>query len=149
VIAQNFLLKEGCFPYMQRNFKKEISSLSDIFAFIDERLAGTRVSSADHYTVHFVVEELFTNMVKYGTGSSLDVSLDLEIQNARLTLQLIDHDVDPFDPNTAPAVDPMTPLTDRRIGGLGIHLVKQMVDDLRYNYSERCSTITITKNLEP
>jgi anti-sigma regulatory factor (Ser/Thr protein kinase) len=133
---------------MQRNFKKGISSLNDIFAFIDERLAGMRVSSADHYSIHFVVEEIFTNMVKYGTGSSLDVSLDLEIRNARLTLVLTDHDVDPFDPNTAPVVNPMTPLAERRIGGLGIHLAKQMVDDLQYNYSERCSTITIIKNLE-
>ena len=134
---------------MHRNFKKATSSLSDIFAFLDEQLSGRRVSPADHYAVHFVVEELFTNMVKYGTASSLDVSLDIEIRMHALTLHLIDHDVDPFDPNDAPGVDPATPLAERRIGGLGIHLVKQMVDDLQYTYAERCSTITITKNLEP
>jgi anti-sigma regulatory factor (Ser/Thr protein kinase) len=133
---------------MQRNFKKATSSLSDIFAFLDEQLSGRRVSPADHYAVHFVVEELFTNMVKYGKASSLDVSLDIEIKDDALTLHLIDHDVDPFDPNDAPGIDPAIPLAERRIGGLGIHLVKQMVDDLQYNYAERRSTITIIKNLE-
>jgi anti-sigma regulatory factor (Ser/Thr protein kinase) len=134
---------------MQRNFKKATSSLGDIFAFLDEQMSGTPVSSADHYGVHFVVEELFTNMVKYGTASSLDVSVDLEIRERTLVLRLIDHDVDRFDPNFAPVVDPATPLSDRRIGGLGIHLVKQMVNDLQYDYTGRCSTITIIKNLEP
>ena len=134
---------------MQRQFTKAISSLTDIFAFLDEQLSGVRLTSADHYAVHFVVEELFTNMVKYGTASSLDVSVDLEIRERTLVLRLIDHDVDRFDPNFAPVVDPTTPLTDRRIGGLGIHLVKQMVHDLQYDYTGRCSTITIIKHLEP
>ena len=133
---------------MQRNFKKELESLSSIFAFIDERLSGIRLSPADHYAVHFVVEELFTNMVKYGTASSLDVTVDMEIRESTLILRLMDHDVERFDPNFAPVVDPQTPLTDRRIGGLGIHLVKQMVNDLQYDYTARCSTITIIKNLE-
>lgn len=134
---------------MQRDFKKAVSSLSEIFAFIDEHVAGTGISPAGVYAMYFVVEELFTNMVKYATASAEDVTIAVRIDGSRLTIQLTDHNVDPFDPAHAPKVDPSTPLQERRIGGLGIQLVQQMVDDLQYSYADRCSTITITKTLEP
>ncbi len=134
---------------MQRDFKKAVSSLSEIFTFIDEHVAGAGVSAEIVFAIEFVVEELFTNMVKYATASAEDVTIALQIDSARLTIRLTDHNVDPFDPATAPQVDPTTPLQERRVGGLGIQLVKQMVDDLQYTYADRCSTITITKNLEP
>jgi anti-sigma regulatory factor (Ser/Thr protein kinase) len=134
---------------MQRDFKKAVSSLSEIFTFIDEHVAGAGVPPATVYAMYFVVEELFTNMVKYATASAEDVTIALQLDGTRLTIQLTDHNVDPFDPATAPQVDPATPLQERRVGGLGIQLVKQMVDDLQYAYADRCSIITITKNLEP
>jgi len=134
---------------MQRDFKKAVSSLSEIFAFIDDHISEAGVSPAARYAIYFVVEELFTNMVKYAGGTTEDVTIALQTDGSRLTIQLTDHDVEPFDPATAPQLDPLTPLQERRIGGLGIQLVKQMVDDLQYSYADRCSTITITKNLEP
>lgn len=134
---------------MQRDFKKAVTSLSEIFAFIDEHVPGTGISPAGVYAMYFVVEELFTNMVKYAPSSTRDVTIAMKIDGTRLTIQMTDHDVDPFDPANAPKVDPSTPLQERRIGGLGIQLVQQMVDDLQYSYADRCSTITITKNLEP
>ncbi len=134
---------------MQRDFTKAVSSLSEIFAFIDEHVAGTGISPAGVYAMYFVVEELFTNMVKYAAASAEDVTIAVGIDGSRLTIQLTDHNVEPFDPANAPKVDPSTPLQERRIGGLGIQLVQQMVDDLQYSYADRCSTITITKTLEP
>jgi anti-sigma regulatory factor (Ser/Thr protein kinase) len=134
---------------MQRDFKKAVTSLSEIFAYIDEHVAGTGISPAGVYAMYFVVEELFTNMVKYAPASARDVTIAIKIDGTRLTIQMTDYDVDPFDPANAPKVDPSTPLQERRIGGLGIQLAKQMVDDLQYSYADRCSTITITKNLEP
>jgi anti-sigma regulatory factor (Ser/Thr protein kinase) len=133
---------------MQRDFKKAIASIPDIFAFVDEQLSGANVSPAVSYGVYLVVEELFTNMVKYGTSSSNDISFAVQIERSVLVLRLIDYDVDRFDPREAREIDTTVPLSERRIGGLGIHLVKQMVDDLQYTYADRCSTITIIKNLE-
>ncbi len=143
-----FLRLFSLLPHMQRNFKKAISSLSEIFAFIDDQVDGKGIPPAGLYALRFVIEELFTNMVKYATASREDVTIGLELEGKKATIRLTDHDVDPFDPATAPRVDPQTPLQDRRVGGLGIQLVKNMVDDLHYAYADRCSTITIIKNLE-
>ena len=138
----------GHCPHMHREFRKDISSLADVFAFIDEMMSAKTVSPAVSYAVSLAVEELFTNMVKYGTGSTDDISLDVQWNNNALVVRLVDHDVDPFDPRGAGEIDPSVPLNERRIGGLGIHLVRHMVDDLQYTYAGRCSTITIIKNLE-
>lgn len=132
---------------MMRDFKKDFSSLDQIFAFVDEHLSAPGIGPDTRNSVHFIVEELFTNMVKYGTSSRLDVTLAVRVEASKLTIELTDHDVEEFDPNSAPEIDPSVPLQQRRIGGLGIHLVKQMVDELRYSYADRCSTITVVKNL--
>jgi len=133
---------------MRRQFKKDISSLADVFAFIDEVMPASTVSPTASYAVNLAVEELFTNMVKYGKGSTTDISLDVELFSHAVVVRLVDHDVDPFDPRGAGEIDASIPLSERRIGGLGIHLVRHMVDDLQYTYADRCSTITIIKSLE-
>jgi anti-sigma regulatory factor (Ser/Thr protein kinase) len=66
-----------------------------------------------------------------------------------LTVQLIDFDVDAFDPTTVPAIDVEKPIGEWQPGGLGLHLVRQMADTLQYEYAERRSTITFTKALDP
>ena len=60
---------------------------------------------------------------------------------------LTDYDVDPFDVAQAPAVDVDLPIGQRRPGGLGLHLLRRMLDRIDYNYSRdgRVSRITFRK----
>jgi len=133
---------------MERNFKKDVKSLDDVFAFLDEEMGELRISPEAAYAINLAVEELFTNMVKYGVGSVDDISLSLTREKNRLTIQLVDHGVGMFDPMSADEIDTSIPLEQRKIGGLGIHLVRNMVDDIQYSYADGCSTITVIKNLE-
>jgi anti-sigma regulatory factor (Ser/Thr protein kinase) len=133
---------------MPREFKKDISSLADVFAYIDEVISTRAISPSVTYAVSLAVEELFTNMVKYGKGSNDDIAIDVQFYTHALVVRLVDHNVDPFDPRGAGEVDTSIPLPERKVGGLGIHLVRHMVDDLQYTYAGRCSTLTIIKNLE-
>jgi len=98
--------------------------------------------------VCFIVEELFTNFIKYNTDNPHDISLSLGHTPDQLTVRITDFDVEPFDVTHAPAVDTTRPLADRQPGGLGLHLVQQMATTLQYEYTERRSTITFTKSLE-
>jgi serine/threonine-protein kinase RsbW len=97
--------------------------------------------------VCFIVEELFTNMVKYNPEATRDIALSMGQSNATLTVRLTDFDVAPFDVTRAPQVDVTKPLEERAIGGLGLHLVRQMADTIRYEYADGRSTITFTKTL--
>jgi serine/threonine-protein kinase RsbW len=60
---------------------------------------------------------------------------------------LTDYDVEPFDVSRAPEVDVNLPIEQRRPGGLGLHLIRKLVDSLEYEYSKerRQSRITFRK----
>jgi phosphoserine phosphatase len=132
---------------IERYFRRSYESLDPIFHFIEEFLHAQSVDAALLEPVNFIVEELFTNTVKYNPGSQRDIALSLGRSADALTVRLTDFDVDPFDVTRAPAVDLEKPLADRPIGGLGLHLVRRMADTLRYEFVDRRSTITFTKSL--
>ena len=132
---------------IQRYFPRSFESLAAITEFIDGFLAARSLDVALRDPVCFIVEELFTNMVKYNPGNSHDIALSLGHAPDRLTVQLMDFDVEPFDVTRAPMVDVDKPLQERQIGGLGLHLVRKMADTLQYDYADRRSTITFTKAL--
>jgi phosphoserine phosphatase len=133
---------------VQCYFPRTFDSLDGIFRFVGDFLAARSLDPELHGPVCFIVEELFTNFVKYNTISPHDISLSLGHTPQQLTVTLTDFEVDSFDVTHAPAVDIDKPLAERQPGGLGLHLVQQMADTLQYEYSERRSTITFTKALE-
>jgi phosphoserine phosphatase len=132
---------------IRRYFKRSYDSLEGIFRFVEEFLAGRSIDVALREPVCFIVEELFTNMVKYNPDAIRDIALSFGQNNSTLTVRLTDFDVAPFDVTRAPPVDVTKPLEERAIGGLGLHLVRQMADTIRYEYADGRSTITFTKAL--
>ncbi len=133
---------------MKRRFVRSIDSLTDVFTFLDERLAAQNAGPAAAYAVNLAVEELFTNMVKYSSGRRNEVTIGVEKNGDRLVVTLVDEDVEPFDMTGRAEVDTSGPLEERKVGGLGIHLVRQMVDEFHYRYENGNGIITITKKLE-
>jgi len=93
------------------------------------------------------VEELFTNMVKYSTMSSAAVRIDLARIDGGVQVTLTDYDVEPFDVTQAPDADIELPIEQRKPGGLGLHLIRRLVDSIEYEYSResRQSRTTIRK----
>jgi len=97
--------------------------------------------------IDFAVEELFTNMVKYSTMSSAAVRIDLARIDGGVQVTLTDYDVEPFDVTRAPDADIELPIEQRKPGGLGLHLIRRLVDSIEYEYSResRQSRTTIRK----
>jgi serine/threonine-protein kinase RsbW len=131
----------------QRSFRRSFDSLSDIFAFTAAEFAAQGIDAALLPTVDFAVEELFTNMVKYGRGSGADVRIEVTGIAGGVEIALTDYDVDPFDVTQAPDADVSLPIEQRRPGGLGLHLIRRMLDSVAYEYSPgtRQSRITLRK----
>ena len=133
---------------MDKKFKRDLSSLDEIFKFINEFSAKTDVDESVVFTINLVVEELFTNMVKYASENTNEILLELKKNEDDLIIHLTDFDVDPFDISKTAEVDTQQSLEKRRVGGLGIHLVKQMIDKIEYDYKNRQSKIILIKHLE-
>lgn len=133
---------------MERRFRREFGSLDAIFAFIREFFSSRGIDERHAYDVDLMAEELFTNMVKYGRGSGDGIEVGLSWERPTLTLRLRDFGAEDWDVTRARPVDVDAPLEQRRAGGLGLHLVRQIADRVDYAYADRSSTITITKRLE-
>jgi anti-sigma regulatory factor (Ser/Thr protein kinase) len=130
---------------MRGSFKREIGSVSDVHGFVRAFFEREGLDRDYLFAVDLAVEEIFTNMVKYGDGGDREIEVELDMQDEHLTIRLIDHDVSPFDITAADVVDVDLPLKERKIGGLGIHLVRKFMDEIDYTYENRRSTVTLVK----
>ena len=133
---------------MERSFRKEIASLESVFQFLDMCYTAFAADRAGTAAITLAVEELFTNMVRHSSGARNDITITVTARGDSLQVAIMETGVEPFDITHAPEVDTSLPLDQRPIGGLGIHLVHQLVENLNYSYVDRRSTITFSKTLE-
>ena len=133
-----------------RAFTRSFDALPSIVAFTAESFAREGIDGALQPVVDFALEELFTNMVKYSPGSDSDVRIEVTRIADGVEVSLTDYDVDAFDVTQAPEVDVTLPLEARRPGGLGLHLIRRLLDSIDYEYEKesRRSRITFRKTHE-
>jgi anti-sigma regulatory factor (Ser/Thr protein kinase) len=98
------------------------------------------------FRVHLVLEELVLNIIDYGFDDGKDEH-DLEVvlvsDDDALTIEITDDGI-PFDPLTdAKKPDVDAPLEDRPIGGLGVHLVRTMMDEVTYEREDGKNHLTL------
>lgn len=136
---------------MREGFRREIDALDEVFRFLGDFVAEAAIDEGAAFTLNLVVEELFTNMVRHNTGGGDSIKLSIELVGGVLHIGLIDDDVDFFDPAGVPEPPVTKAIGERRPGGLGLYLVRSMVDDLRYDYEPetRRMQVSVFKNLEP
>jgi len=135
-------------PSVERSFPRTAACLPEIFAFMDQFFSSAGIDERHRLPMQFAVEEWFTNLVKYSRGGTKDIALGLKREAGRLCISLTDYDVPAFDIRKVPDVDVSGGASERRPGGLGIHLLKRMVDDVGYEYADGRSTTTFFKSLE-
>ena len=127
-----------------RTFKRSFDALEEIFKFTTEIFKSQGLDARLLPVVDLTLEELFTNMVKYGKTSDAAVRLDLTRVPGGVEVTLTDRDVEFFDVTRTAEVDVNLPIEQRAPGGLGLHLIKQMVDFIEYQYLEESRTSRIT-----
>ncbi len=132
---------------MERYFERSFASLAALFLFLDEVLGTAEVSESESFAIRLALEELFTNIVKYSTSSARDVSVQLDVRDGELVIVLTDFDAEPFDPTTHPEPDLNAPLRERRPGGLGLFLARNVVDSIDHAYVDRKNIITLCKKV--
>ena len=139
--------REG--PFARATFKRSIDELEAIFRFTEETFEREGFGMALRSPVDFVLEELFTNVVKYGHRTDAGVHIEVTRLPAGVEVAVIEDDAERFDPTTGPEVDITLSLDERTPGGLGLHLVGKLVDSVEYHYDEarRQARTTFRKTL--
>lgn len=100
------------------------------------------------FKVNLALEEIVINVMNYGHEDGLhEIDITLITEDNSLTIEIVD-DGRPFDPLTeAPVPDVNAALEDRNIGGLGIHFVRKMMEDVRYRREEGKNHLTMVTSL--
>ena len=96
------------------------------------------------FKVNLVLDELSVNVVNYG-GEASEIEVSLVSDSDRVRVEISD-DGQPFDPLTdAAEPDLDAPLEERAIGGLGIYLVREMMDELYYSRENGKNRLAMVK----
>jgi sigma-B regulation protein RsbU (phosphoserine phosphatase) len=95
---------------------------------------------------NIALDELLSNIINYGFQDELehDIAVDIELRNERLIITLTDDGI-PFNPFRNDPPETKLSIDERNIGGLGIHIVKNLVDEYDYKRHADKNIITLVK----
>ena len=133
---------------MQKEFKRDLQQLEQIFDFVKDFCDSNTLDKDTHYMIDLVLEELFTNALKYNPDNTREISIELNRSGEQLILSMTEYDVESFDLNSRRVYDLNASLQERPIGKLGIHFIKKMLDNVEHQYKDRENKIILTKKLD-
>ena len=110
----------------------ELKNLSEIRRFIKETASALGVDPATIHNVPLAVDEAVTNIIVHGyqcQGGAIEI--EVEREGDALVIRIRD-DAPPFDPAVIPPPDLTLPLAQRTPGGLGIYLIRQVMDEMTH-----------------
>lgn len=100
------------------------------------------------FRVNLVLEELGLNIINHGRTDDLhEIEITLTSEAGSLTIEIVDNGL-PFDPlEDAPSPDLDSGVADRAVGGLGVYLVRTMMDEMHYRRDGGRNYLTLVKEL--
>ena len=105
-------------------------NLAVIRRFIEDALTARGIDPATIASVVLAVDEAASNIISHGYGDQPgDIEIDVQHERDALAICLRDQ-APPFDPTIVPAPDMAAPLEQQAIDGMGMHLIRQIVDSV-------------------
>jgi serine/threonine-protein kinase RsbW len=130
----------------QTRVRTDAAQLPALTQFLHQFWAAAALLPTEALPFELALEEAFMNVVMHGApgGGEVEVGLALDARGVTMTFS----DGGPaFDPLTLPAPDVTLPLAQRRIGGNGVFLIRQMMDTVSYRRSGDRNELTLTKQV--
>jgi anti-sigma regulatory factor (Ser/Thr protein kinase) len=127
--------------------RSDAANLPALTQFLNEFWQAAALPAALASPFELALEELFVNVAMHGSKSGsapwVEVSLDLADGGVTMT---VEDDGPPFDPLSLPTPNVAASLSERPIGGLGIYLVRQMMDAVTYSRVGTRNQLRMTKH---
>ena len=126
--------------------RNDIDEIPRLHALIETIADETGMDHALAMSLNLALEEAVSNVMLYAypAGSEGRVDIETVIRDDRIDFRVIDSGV-PFDPTAASDPDLAVDLKDRPIGGLGIYLVKRIMDEVSYARQDGKNILSMTK----
>lgn len=120
-----------------------LENLSLIGDFISDSMIASGLDARKIFEVQLAVDEACTNIIKYGyTDETGTIDIICCMRNGEFVVVIKDEGK-PFDPTSVQPPDLNASLEERQIGGLGVHLIKSMMDEVRYEFIDGKNVLTM------
>ena len=125
----------------------DVQEVPRLNVFVDEVCEDMGCDMETTMRMNLAIEEAVVNVIDYaypsGTVGSIDINVTIYDNHMEF---VISDSGTPFDPTKKEDVDISLPVEERRIGGLGIHLVRQLMDKINYERKDGRNILTLIKN---
>ena len=130
---------------LEKSFKADISELNNVLGFIEQAAEPLEFTPKEVNQLLICAEEIFVNIASYSYEEEGNMTLIIDTNDSRIKLIFMDNGVK-FNPLAKDDPDITMSADDRKIGGLGIFMVKTMMDEVAYEYKKSHNILTIIKN---
>ena len=124
-------------------------NVDKVIEFVDGMLAEYGCGMKEQMAIDVAIDELFSNIAHYAYNPATGyATVRVDVVNDPLAVEItfVDNGV-PYDPLKKPDPDTTLSAEERKIGGLGIFIVKKSMDAVTYEYKDGKNILTIKKNL--
>jgi len=128
--------------------KNDVSELEKVMSFITDLCARNSIPPETEYDLNLALDEMITNVAKhaYPEGGEHQFTLQITASPEEFVARLEDDGME-FNPMAHPVPDLDAPLEERKVGGLGIFLVRQIMTTVEYQRVAGKNVITLRKKL--
>ena len=126
-----------------------MDNLDQVLAFVDEQLEACECPIRYQLPIDVAVEELYTNIASYAYSPEIGTAtVRVEVKDDPLSviITFVDEGV-PYDPLKKADPDLNVEIEDRQVGGFGIFMVKNSMDEVTYEYKDGQNILRIRKDL--
>lgn len=126
----------------------ELPELEKLRSFLEETMTAWGVAGSIIHSLNLVLEEAFVNILSYAFTDEKchEIGFLFQLNQNELVISVTDDGV-PFDPTAQEPPDVGLPAEDRAIGGLGIFLIREMMDTVRYQRRDSLNELILTKQI--
>lgn len=128
-------------------FAAKFEFLDEIREYVGNIARENGFGDKDIYNIQLATDEAASNIIEHAYENISDGMLELScgVQSDTIKIILTDHG-EPFDPSEIPLPDLKADLSDRKIGGLGIFLMRKLMDEVHYESRvDKSNTLTLIK----
>lgn len=127
----------------------DIETIPQLNEFIDTVAEEIGLDMSLTMSLNLAIEEAVVNVMEYAYPEGEQGNVDIEViaDDKWLTFIISDNGI-PFDPTTQKDADTTLSAEERPIGGLGIFLVRQLMDSINYQWKDGKNILTLSKKME-
>jgi serine/threonine-protein kinase RsbW len=148
-VALDSLMPKSPGSHLDLAIRNDLAELATVTNAVDRLGEEAEIPSKALIQLQVALDETLSNIIKYAwaEGGSHELKILIAAQQGEIEVVIVD-DGRPFDLRAQPPPAPPSPGREPRTGGVGIHMVRQLVDRIDYARVDGCNRVTLVKQYD-